>query len=204
MSRETSRGRATVRQLCQAFAVSRQAYDRAHNAPQAPDGPERPRRRRAGPWASDGELEAAIRQVVADHPAWGVRKVCAWLRRQGVIASRNRVWARMGRMGLVLPPANEREPRVRRGQVVAAEPNRRWASDMTPAWTARDGGPRSRRGSTAGIATLWPVRSPRADKRQWCSLRRPARRPGLRFPCGRAPRPCVAHGPRQPIHRQGL
>jgi transposase InsO family protein len=41
--------------------------------------------------------------------------------------------------GLVLPLIREREPTVRRGQVVAAESDWRWATDLTTAWTRQDG-----------------------------------------------------------------
>ena len=146
MSRETSRGQATVRQLCRAFGISRQAYYRAQRELRGEGGGgvqagelSRPRRERAGAWASNAELEEGIRRVVAEHPAWGVRKVWARLRREGVIASRNRVWATMRRLGLVLPPVKEREGVARRGQVAVAESNRRWGTDMTNVWTMRDG-----------------------------------------------------------------
>lgn len=140
MSRETSRGSAKVRQVCQAFGISRQAYYHARKpVPERRRTAPGSRRERRGPWASAAELEAGIRRVVATHPAWGTRKVWARLRREGVIASKNRVWAMMRALGLVLPPVKEREPTVRRGQVVVAESNRRWASDLTTAWTARDG-----------------------------------------------------------------
>lgn len=84
-------------------------------------------------------MEAGIHRVVKKHPAWGTRKVWARLRRDGVVASRNRVWAMMRAMGLVLPPVKERSDTAPRGQVVVAESNRRWASDLTTAWTRRDG-----------------------------------------------------------------
>jgi len=140
MNRETSRGRAKVRQLCAAFGISRQAYHKAKKPP-TPDDDEcaRPRRERRGPWATAAELEAGIRGVVATHPGWGSRKVWARLKREGVVASKNRVWAMMRALGLVLPPVKEREPTARRGQVVVADSNRRWASDLTTAWTSRDG-----------------------------------------------------------------
>ncbi len=146
MSRETSRGQATVRQMCKAFGISRQAYYQAQRALRGEGGsggqqesPSRPRRERAGPWASNAELEEGVRRVVAEHPAWGVRKVWARLRREGVIASRNRVWTAMRRLGLVLPPVRERQGASARGQVAVTQSNRRWATDLTNVWTARDG-----------------------------------------------------------------
>lgn len=140
MSRETSRGKAQVRQLCQVFGISRQAYHRAGQPPKAAEKAQtEPRAERRGPWASAADLEAGIRRTVAAHPAAGCRKVWARLKRQGVIASKNRVWAMMRALGFALPPVKEREPTVRRGQVVVAESNRRWATDLTTAWTSQDG-----------------------------------------------------------------
>lgn len=76
MSRTTSRGTATVRQLCAAFRISCQAYYAAgaearHSSPALACSAARPAR----PWVSAGELEIAIRRVVEEHRAWGVRKV---------------------------------------------------------------------------------------------------------------------------------
>lgn len=138
MSRQTSRGRASVRQLCQVFRISRQAYYAAQQAPE-PAPAVRPRRERQGDWATTAELEAGIKRVVAEHPAWGVRKVWAILKREKVRASHKRVYAVMKALGLLLPPVRERDPEVRRGQVVTAASNRRWASDLTTTWTRRDG-----------------------------------------------------------------
>ncbi len=141
MSRMTARGQATVRQVCQAFGVSRQGYYGAGQSgtPASPPTLGRARAERAGPWATAAELEVGIRDGVARHPGWGVRKVWAVLRRAGVIASHKRVWAQMTALGLVLPPVKDREPALRRGQVVVPESNRRWASDLTTVWTRQDG-----------------------------------------------------------------
>jgi hypothetical protein len=45
----------------------------------------------------------------------------------------------MHALGLTLPPISEREQPLRRGHVVVPESNRRWATDLTTTWTARDG-----------------------------------------------------------------
>jgi putative transposase len=65
--------------------------------------------------------------------------VWATLRREGVVASRKRVWALMRSLGLVLPPVRERDDWTPRGQVKVADSNRRWASDLTTTWTRQDG-----------------------------------------------------------------
>jgi len=136
MSRTTSSGQASVRLLCAAFDLSTQAYYAAR----------RPRilraaarRERAGPWATAAEVEAAGRRLCADNPAWGVRKIHAVMRREGIVASRRRTWAVMRAQGLVLPPPERREGPALRGHVVVPGSNRRWATDMTTVWTRLDG-----------------------------------------------------------------
>lgn len=138
MSLTTSRGDATVGQLCEAFGISRQAYYAARKAPQRkPVGRRRPERQ--GPWVSDATLIEKIQAAVAEFPAWGVRKVWAYLKRLGVVVSRKRVWKRMKALGLCLPPLCERVEPLRRGHVAVPESNRRWATDLTTVWTAQDG-----------------------------------------------------------------
>jgi putative transposase len=88
---------------------------------------------------SDATLVEKIQGVVAEFPAWGVRKVWAYLKRLGVVVSRKRVWKRMKALGLCLPPISGRVEPLRRGQVAVPESNRRWATDLTTVWTAQDG-----------------------------------------------------------------
>lgn len=137
VSRDTSRGKATVKQLCKVFGISRQAYYNALKAPSEAAAVE-PRPARSGPWATHAELLAAIELVVREHPGWGTRKVWAVVRRRGLIASYKRVWAVMHAQRLVLPPPEASPPQTR-GHVVVADSNRRWASDLTVVWTASDG-----------------------------------------------------------------
>ena len=115
------------RQLCRAFGISRQAFYAAQRGRQRPQVVRMPRR---GPWASAQTLEAAIPLIVQSHPGWGVRKVWATLRRQGIVASHKRVWALMHALGLTLP-AGERRRESTRGSVAVEGSNRRWASDLT-------------------------------------------------------------------------
>jgi len=139
VSRETSRGTCTVRLLCEAFHVSRQAYYAARRGP-SEEKPERQRRKKPRPgWATTEQILRRARQIVASHPGWGVRKVWALLRREGIKASRKRVWAVMRAAGLVMQPPSLRDPLAPRGQVVVADSNRRWASDLTTTWTREDG-----------------------------------------------------------------
>jgi transposase InsO family protein len=170
MSCDTSRGTATIAQLCEALGITRQAYyaaktrtiesekttagvdsDPTQESSQveivepgrscdAGSGSEVPDPApTSSRWLSAVALIAAIREVVRKFPAWGVRKVWASLRRAGQRASRKRVWKTMQALGLTLPPICERAVPLRPGHVAVPESNRRWATDLTTTWTARDG-----------------------------------------------------------------
>jgi transposase InsO family protein len=135
MSRETSAGVATVTQLCETFGISRQAYY-AGKKPQP--SAKVVAIRRAPKHTSSEVVLAAIREVIKAEPAWGVRKVWATLKRQGLKASRKRVHALMRANNLVL--ARDREPgETTRGHVVVPEPNRRFGGDLTTVWTKEEG-----------------------------------------------------------------
>lgn len=144
MNRHTDAGDASVTLLCATFKLSRAAYyaeaGRQRSEPTDPeDGklialPKRPRH------TSAEVVLARILEVLARETsaAWGVRKVWATLRREGLKVSRRRVWAIMRANGLVL--ARDREPgETPRGHVTVPEPNRRIATDLTTVWTRRDG-----------------------------------------------------------------
>lgn len=145
MSRMTIAGEASVTLLCATFRLSRAAYyaearrQRALEAGSAQEAvvvrlPRRPRYT-----AAEVVLER-IREVLARDTAtaWGVRKVWATLRREGLRVSRRRVHAIMRAHELVL--ARGREPgEPTRGHVAVPEPNRRLATDLTTVWTRRDG-----------------------------------------------------------------
>jgi len=136
MSRTTPAGRATVRLVCRTFGVSRQAYYVA----QRPVTASKVARLVVRPEvATAEEVLAAIRGVIEREPAWGVRKVWATLRREGLRVSRKRVWALMHAHGLVLVRDVEPGGEPPRGHVVVPEPNRRWATDLTTVFTRREG-----------------------------------------------------------------
>lgn len=148
MSRETCAGDAPVTLLCATFQLSRSAYYaelRRQNGgtPASKAAGDRgkvvalPRRPRHT--TSEVVLER-IREVLDRETAtaWGVRKVWATLRQEGLRVSRRRVHALMRAHGLVL--ARDREPgETPRGHVAVPEPNRRLATDLTTVWTRRDG-----------------------------------------------------------------
>lgn len=136
MSRETSRGDATVVELCETFHISRQAYYAAKKPRPEPEPVARPER--LGEWATYSELVPAIQAVVDEHEAWGVRKVWATVRRGGLVVSHKRVWSIMHELNLVLAPAEQRDE-VTRGHVTVPLSDRRWATDLTTVHTKRDG-----------------------------------------------------------------
>jgi transposase InsO family protein len=135
VGQQTDAGKATVTLLCKTFGISRAAYYAAGKRQTRPQKGLRSPRRPS--WASSEEVLAGIREIIADNPAWGVRKVWATLHRKGVKVSRKRVYAIMRKHDLVL--ARDREPgEVTRGHVSVPEPNRRLATDMTRVWTRQD------------------------------------------------------------------
>ena len=140
MSRETPAGVATVAQLCKAFGFSRAAYYAARKDVPEEGAKAKVLRLPTPPRGTSAEVVLkAIREVLEENPAWGVRKVWATLRREkGLRVGRRRVWSLMRAHGLVL--AKDREPgETTRGHVVVPECNRRLATDFTTTWTKEDG-----------------------------------------------------------------
>lgn len=141
--RDTIAGKASVTLVCETFSLSRAAYyadarrqrgELVGKADNVVALPKRPR------FTSAEVVLLRIREVLAREAcaAWGVRKVWATLKREGLKVSRKRVHAIMRAHGLVL--ARDREPgEPARGHVVVPEPNRRLATDLTTVWTRRDG-----------------------------------------------------------------
>ena len=145
MNRHTVAGDASVKLLCATFDLSRAAYyaearRQRGPTPAGPGGgkvialPRRPRH------TSAEVVLLRIREVLDRETAtaWGVRKVWATLRREGLRVARRRVHAIMRAHGLVL--ARDSEPgEPARGHVMVPEPNRRLATDLTTVWTRKDG-----------------------------------------------------------------
>lgn len=147
MSRQTSEGLVPVIVLCALFGVSRQGYyaalrklsDVTAQARDVAKSAVRATRATAARFAPTGEVLDAIRLVVTEHPAWGVRKVWAMLHREHDLrVGKNRVYALMKAEGLLLPPDGTRLPSPR-GTVAVEEPNRLWATDLTTVFTLDDG-----------------------------------------------------------------
>lgn len=142
MNLQTDVGKATVKQVCAVFGISRQAYYEAKR----PTGQLEMKLPEAKPkkkprWTSATVLLEAILAIVATHAAWGVRKVWATLRRApyGLKASQKRVWALMKANGLTLAAGSPRTEETRRGQVAVEQPNRLWGTDFTTVFTKQDG-----------------------------------------------------------------
>lgn len=148
MSRDTQSGKASVVMLCAVFGLSRAAYYTAQRALEAPAADEAVKpplaAQRPAAMARRGvaiaELRPAIVTIAQAHPAWGVRKVHAMLRRAPyeLRTSRKRVWALMKEMGLTFAPGS-RPGEAPRGTVAVEFPNQLWATDLTTVWTKEDG-----------------------------------------------------------------
>lgn len=167
MSLDTDAGVATVKQVCEVFEMQRSTYyanrhptlphaDKpvlrairgglvetsdeppVHEAQATPPPVEADTQRRGVPVA---QLRTAIAEVVAEHRAWGYRKVWATLRRPpyALKVGQRRVYALMRDMGLLLPPDRVREPDPPRGHVTVPDSNRRFATDFTTVYTREDG-----------------------------------------------------------------
>lgn len=143
MTRDTLAGKASVKLVCATFSLSRAAYyadarrQRGEVVGKVDNVVALPKRPR---YTAAEVVLLRIREVLAREActAWGVRKVWAMLKREGLKVSRKRVHAIMRAHGLVL--ARDREPgEPARGHVVVPEPNRRLATDLTTVWTRRDG-----------------------------------------------------------------
>jgi putative transposase len=135
MDRQTSLGQASTSHLCRTFGLSRQAL----HAASKPRPERQPRAPRKGPWLSVEVLQPAIEKAVQEHPAWGVRKIWALLRSEGLQASQKRIYALMCSLGLLLPVSGGERLPGPRGHVVVPDSNRRWATALTTVWTKQDG-----------------------------------------------------------------
>ena len=123
---------ATVAQACKAFGISRAAYYAARKDVPEEGGAKVVRLPRPPRGTSSEVVLKAIREVLEENPAWGVRKVWATLKREkGLRVSRRRVWTLMRAHGLVL--AKDREPgETTRGHVVLS-PGHEPCAPPTPA-----------------------------------------------------------------------
>jgi len=91
------------------------------------------------------EIEDAIRRLLGTSPvSYGYRRIHALLKRRGLVCNPKTVWRVMRRQGWLSTSRRRqgvRPGRLHTGQVQVAEPNRRWASDITGirAWDGQKG-----------------------------------------------------------------
>jgi len=80
----------------------------------------------------DPELTGMIRSIIEDHPAFGVRRVWAWLRFQLQAAVNRKTVYRIMRLNgwTMRQRRTGRRPRVDAFPSVASTPNQRWATDI--------------------------------------------------------------------------
>lgn len=134
----TSAGKATVQLVCRTFGLSRAAYYDALNAEKVVPI-DRVRKTHSSVQVADEVLEERIRALADEFRAFGVRRIHAMLKREGLHVGVRRVWKMMSRLGLTLPAVSEREPAPRFGHVAVPDPNRRIGTDLTTVVTRRDG-----------------------------------------------------------------
>lgn len=137
LSRQTEAGEASVQMFCEVMRMHRSTYYAAQQpnaqAVSLRPAPTQPRGVRTA------DLLAALQRLVAEHPAWGYRKLWAVLRRDGVRVAQRRVYALCKSHGLLLTPDQPARRPAPRGHVTVPESNRRWATDLTTVWTEKDG-----------------------------------------------------------------
>lgn len=164
VGRQTDAGYATVKQVCEVFGMHRSSWYAGQqarasttststgtsadhrSAVAAPSGlAAESSSTSTSPTSAPSrgihraELLAALRKMASAHPAWGYRKFWATLRRRGIRVAQRRVYALCKRYGLLLSPDRSRRQPSTRGHVTVPQSNRRWATDLTTVWTAKDG-----------------------------------------------------------------
>jgi putative transposase len=118
---------ASISRICRILGVPRSTvyYSRRHRAPR--------------PIAED--LARRIWQTIQEFPAWGIRKVWAYLRHViGMVVNRKKVARIMQHKGWTLRQRRPRmRPRVRGWKGRAERSDQRWATDVTHVYCGRDG-----------------------------------------------------------------
>ena len=84
-------------------------------------------------------LVEAVKSVIDEQPAWGYRRVRAWLvRREGWKVSNKTVQKVLKEHGWQVKSANKTpRPRVKASSSAAQRPNQRWAIDATSCWSKK-------------------------------------------------------------------
>jgi len=114
----------TVKDACEALGMSRSRYYAAlcGDCVKTEDRKKR-----------DKEILEKIRQIKADHPFWGYRRVRAWLvHREGIEINHKKVYRLMKEHGLLARQTEHRAKRKsRRSKPRATKPCQYWGIDMT-------------------------------------------------------------------------
>jgi putative transposase len=133
-----------VQRVCRIFGVARSTayYLKAREAVPVDQRPV-PRKRGPVGAATDEELVAHIRRVLAESPftGEGYRKVWARLRHQGIRTASERVRRLMREHHLQAPRrgGNARGPKAHDGTIITEEPDTMWGTDMTTTLTTGEG-----------------------------------------------------------------
>ncbi len=132
-----------MRALCQEFGISRRTgykWLARYRSQGAPGLLERPRRPKRCPHRSGPEVERAVLQARAAHPAWGGRKLRWLLEHQGQVPlpSASTITAILHRYQLLPPPESSPPHALQRFQM--EQPNQLWQMDFKGRLALQDGG----------------------------------------------------------------
>lgn len=122
---------ANVTELCERFAISRTTGYKWLQRRQAGDGLllDRSRRPAHSPARTAAQAEAQVIAVRDEHPAWGARKIAAWLQRHRAIAlAHSTVHAILRRHGRIAGQPDDAPGHTTRFEQDA--PNRLWQMDF--------------------------------------------------------------------------
>ncbi|GCD80711.1 transposase InsO family protein [Schleiferia thermophila] len=113
----------TTKAACEALGISRSSYYSV-------------RKVRVSEWSGgckEDELLERIKEIKAEHPFWGYRRVTAWLKhREGLKVNHKRVHKVMKGHGLLATQTVHKAKRVsQRGKPRAERPRQYWGIDMT-------------------------------------------------------------------------
>ena len=130
---EIEMGRATSKLICETLEMDPKTLRRRLRG-------EESMKRRQRPCPSQERIRERLKVLAEAHPHWGVRRLWALLRREGVKVSRKTVHAALRSMGYTLPVAQkEAKRRVGKKPEAATGPNQVWQIDLTSIPTLREG-----------------------------------------------------------------
>lgn len=87
----------------------------------------------------DSEVLHAIEDVAFDHPSYGVRRIAAMLRRNGIVVNRKKVYRLMKIANLIRKRSVRKHIVVKRFLTIPDRPDRLWQQDITYIWCGQDG-----------------------------------------------------------------